>query len=648
MSTVRPPREPLLDASTMRFLATGVLNTLLTATVIFALKAGLQAGDVAANAIGYLCGLASSFALNSRWTFDYGGSQIVALRRFVLAFLLAYGLNLLLVLALIRTGVNPYLAHLAGMPAYTLAFYLLCRHYVFVGQRRPELMAPAATAPAVKTARRGFDPRLGWAVPTLAIATLLLFYKLGAAPVQLWDESRLANNALEMSRTGLSLVTTFDGVPDHWNTKPPLLIWLMMTSIDLFGPHEWSLRLPSALAALATVTMVYLFCAIHLSRPFAGFLAAMILLGARVYSGQHGARTGDYDVMLTALMTSSVICSLLYLHAPPERQRRWLWATALCLALAFLTKTVQGLIFVPGILLYALAAGRLPSLLRDRQWPAATMAAIGLGGGYYLLRERFDPGYIASALTNDFGRYAAVVDNPDLGPFFYVTALWQFYWLLPGLAIAAWLTFRGDDERTRRVAALFGLCALAYLVVISTARTKIYWYMMPVTPLLSVVSALGCTALLERVSRRWHGSLPALQCGVAVLGLAIVARTNIAHADYLVKDAAGKEADQYSFFLRSGLLEQHTRPGEAVVVVHPGFPAWGYLGHYVAPTKFYAARLHDRGYEVLIQPPTAALPTTPRHVVACSGTARRMQSEHPALRLVTASGPCSLYRWPGG
>ena len=33
-------------------------------------------------------------------------------------------------------------------------------------------------------------------------------------PIQLWDESRNVVNALEMQRSGLALVTTYDGAPD--------------------------------------------------------------------------------------------------------------------------------------------------------------------------------------------------------------------------------------------------------------------------------------------------------------------------------------------------------------------------------------------------------------------------------------------------
>jgi hypothetical protein len=79
-----------------------------------------------------------------------------------------------------------------------------------------------------------------------------MFIDLRPVPIVLWDESRLAVNALEMHLRGLSLVTTYEFSPDLWNTKPPLLIWLMQPGMAAFGPSEWTVRLPSLAAVTPT------------------------------------------------------------------------------------------------------------------------------------------------------------------------------------------------------------------------------------------------------------------------------------------------------------------------------------------------------------------------------------------------------------
>jgi putative flippase GtrA len=86
---------------------------------------------VPANISGYIAGLACSFLLNRRWTFAHEAHPLPALLRFLLVFLLSYLLNIGAVLALLHLGGNGYLAHLGGMPLYTIAFYLGCRYFVF-------------------------------------------------------------------------------------------------------------------------------------------------------------------------------------------------------------------------------------------------------------------------------------------------------------------------------------------------------------------------------------------------------------------------------------------------------------------------------------------------------------------------------------
>lgn len=80
----------------------------------------------------------------------------------------------------------------------------------------------------------------------IIIVAIPIFGHLDELPIQLWDESRLANNALEMSRSGNLIVTTWAKVPDMWNTKPPFLIWQQALLIKLLGPVDIAIRLPSA------------------------------------------------------------------------------------------------------------------------------------------------------------------------------------------------------------------------------------------------------------------------------------------------------------------------------------------------------------------------------------------------------------------
>ncbi len=120
-----------LGHTALKFAGVGVINTLLCLAVIFGLKSMAGFGDVPANVAGYAVGLSCSFLLNRRWTFAHNDHPLPALLRFLLVFLVSYLLNLATVLAAIHLGCNDYLAHLTGMPLYSIAFYFGCRYFVF-------------------------------------------------------------------------------------------------------------------------------------------------------------------------------------------------------------------------------------------------------------------------------------------------------------------------------------------------------------------------------------------------------------------------------------------------------------------------------------------------------------------------------------
>jgi putative flippase GtrA len=135
----------LLGHTALKFAGVGVINTLLCVAVIFGLKSMAGFADVPANVAGYAVGLACSFLLNRRWTFAHDDRLLPALLRFMLVFVVSYLFNIAAVLGALHLGCNDYLAHLVGMPLYSVAFYFGCRYFVFPqsGPRKADMAAGA-------------------------------------------------------------------------------------------------------------------------------------------------------------------------------------------------------------------------------------------------------------------------------------------------------------------------------------------------------------------------------------------------------------------------------------------------------------------------------------------------------------------------
>ena len=454
----------------------------------------------------------------------------------------------------------------------------------------------------------------------------------------------MANNALEMAGSGLSLVTTYDGLPDHWNTKPPLLIWLMAVSIRLLGPTELAVRLPSVLAAFATVSIMFIFCAWRLRKPAAGFLAAAALFSMPGYVTYHAARSGEYDSLLTFWTTSYLLAGYLFLHGQPKRRGIWLGVFATAVTFAFLTKTVQGLIFLPTLFVYAALKGQMPTLLRTPAVFVYGFLVIAVCAGYYILREQIDPGYFSSVLENDLlGRFATVKGNHWGSPFFYIQDVNAFPWLIPGLFAAGWLAWRATGE-ARHQAGYVGLAALFYLLGISLSRTKLFWYAMPLLPLVSLMVALGLVqagarlAPLMRMTRRARDAAVVALC--IVVGCAIII-VNRRWVENRYAEVTKGLTERYGLFLRSNSFRD-AGINEAVVVA-PGSPC-GIFDYYIAPIKFYVDALNSQGARIQVQPPSDDMDLGARHVVACGEIAARMISAKQISRPVASDDFCGLYR----
>ncbi len=224
-----------------------------------------------------------------------------------------------------------------------------------------------------------------------------LFGHLDTLPIRIWDEARQAINAYEMLNNKNFIVTHFEGKPDMWNTKPPLLIWIQVIFMKLLGVNEIAVRLPSAIAALFTCVALVVFSIKYLKNSWFGIFAAFVLITSHGYVNVHGSRTGDYDALLTLFTTLS---GLLFFSYCQKKNLKHLYLFFLFTALAVLTKSISGLLFLPAIFIYSILQKQLVPLLKNKHFYLGLVGFLVLIFGYYFLRESQNPGYLAAVQEN--------------------------------------------------------------------------------------------------------------------------------------------------------------------------------------------------------------------------------------------------------
>ncbi|MEM9834867.1 MAG: glycosyltransferase family 39 protein [Bacteroidota bacterium] len=317
----------------------------------------------------------------------------------------------------------------------------------------------------------------------------LVFYQLGDYQLEFYDEARRGVSALEMYQ-GKShpLVPTYAGQPEHWGTKPPLLIWLQTTFVALLGPTELAIRLPAALATLAAIGLMVWFSNRQWGYGLVGTLAGWVLLSNWNFLGSHGARSGDFDAMLLLFTLGQV---LFYYTWIQTKNNRYLYLAALALLLAGWTKGIAGCLFLPAIGLWTLLEPKArKQLLNWRLYTAFGLALMGIFS-YYGVREIIDDSFLKIVANNELGGRFLRANEGHAQPwnhYFSVLASERNFLLFVLLVFPASLWMQSQREH-RSLAQLLFLGLVVFLLVISLSTTKLFWYITPMLPFVSLFAA---------------------------------------------------------------------------------------------------------------------------------------------------------------
>ena len=111
----------------------GVINTLITAVVIWIMMKLLGCSDVVSNIVGYIAGVLNSFIWNKKWTFKSTEKWVGSAIRFGVVFGVCYLLQLGLLVFVLDTylPIDPYYNQLIAMAFYTVINFVMNKFYTF-------------------------------------------------------------------------------------------------------------------------------------------------------------------------------------------------------------------------------------------------------------------------------------------------------------------------------------------------------------------------------------------------------------------------------------------------------------------------------------------------------------------------------------
>jgi 4-amino-4-deoxy-L-arabinose transferase-like glycosyltransferase len=129
--------------------------------------------------------------------------------------------------------------------------------------------------------------------------------------------------------------------------KPPIDLWLQVISVKLLGFSSTTLKLPEALAGIASVPLLYVTVR-RIWSAAAGIAAAaaMAVLPIEVI-------TARSDTMDAVMMLALVLALLAIVRAIETGRGAWLLAGAAALGVAFDVKLLESLVALPGLAVFA-------------------------------------------------------------------------------------------------------------------------------------------------------------------------------------------------------------------------------------------------------------------------------------------------------
>ena len=277
--------------------------------------------------------------------------------------------------------------------------------------------------------------------------------------------------------------------------KPPLTYWLIGLSYKIAGVSYGAARLPSVIAALALLALVYWF-GLQFGGLRTGLLAASML--GTSYLFLSFARTAMSDMLLTLFVTTSLLCFTVSIRQNAVRSPSLVVVAYITLGLGVLTKgpVALALVLVPvgGELLIR----RSRSVVRQLQ-PLVGLLILGILTVPYfaLIYFRLGAGplrffFIGENLQRFTGSLYGWSQRPagyELAAFFWDFAPWSL--LLPAVI---WLDWKhrhwGGPKR------LLYLWLAWTIALFSISSFKVDYYPLPAIPAAALIAAetFSCAA----------------------------------------------------------------------------------------------------------------------------------------------------------
>lgn len=417
------------------------------------------------------------------------------------------------------------------------------------------LRTPPADMTTTNTALRDEAlPLPAWSHPR-AVLPLLALWLLATTwmrPLLLPDEGRYSDVAREML-LGDGLVPLLNGLP--FFHKPPLMYWVDMAGMQLFGVNVFAVRMAPVLGAWVIGAGLYLDVRRRIGQRAAAITLAVVATCPFLF---YGGQYANHDMLVAGMITLAVLCGQRAVDDPGRTDRRWLAAAWAAMALGVLSKGLIGVV-LPSMVLgpWLLAQGRWRQCL-SLLHPVGPLVFLAIAAPWFAAMQMRYPAFLDYFFVDQhFRRFAKTgFNNPQ--PFYFylgVMPLLTVPWI--GWIGSVWKLVRQPSGAATSTAmptsprfqpGFYVWWSLAVLIFFSLPQSKLVGYILPALAPLG-----GLLGVAASQGRAWRKVLPL----AAVLCLGIIG--------YLAWEAPKSNRDV------GRALAAQLQPGDRVVYVDSPF-----------------------------------------------------------------------------
>ncbi|WP_447969139.1 ArnT family glycosyltransferase [Nitrospira sp. M1] len=350
--------------------------------------------------------------------------------------------------------------------------------------------------PAVSAIHPSQGFSLGHFCAIFALASLLLLVNLGGLGLTDRDEGSNAEAAREMLETGDWVSPTLNYEPRF--AKPAFVYWIISASYAVFGVHEFSARLPSALFGVGLILLQYSFLAKVCGARIALFGALMLLLNLEMVGVCRMVLTDPELVFFTTLAGYSF-----WLGMESGQSKRWIFlGLYVGMACAMLAKGPVGIIIpLLGIIPYLSLTGQWKHYW-EKGYPLLGFLLVGLIAApwYIAMFTIHGEAYLAAAEANTTGRFSNPMEGHGGTILFYIPVLLLgFFPWSAFLPMSLYHTLKGmksfraiasDGQVGQKLAIFSTLWIVGLLIFFTLSATRLPHYIFPLFPMAAIVVAL--------------------------------------------------------------------------------------------------------------------------------------------------------------